>query len=343
MSSTTKKKGAKSPSSTSTAFESTSNSRDLSSDPLVIKSRLYRKHKHHWYDEGNIAFLVENTAFRLHGSVLSRKSSVMADLLSIPNPSPSNPLDKSDDRDIIIDGVPFVVLHDKAKDFSHVLDFIYPKTLPGAQTEHLGVHDLMGMVRLAEKYHIQDVQEWAVSKLGKEFLLQKGHRSFARALKDEKRYADHEFCVQVIQFARRCSLPQFLPLAFYALATKDWSARPGAAICLQKLSLDDQCRIHEGRAALTREVLIRAWTMPENHGAVVKCSSWSCKRIGPTLWKDAMERWENLMLHPLEELESRLSHLHASLCAGCMTEIHRRTREFRDDLVRLLANFFTLD
>ncbi|KAG9042822.1 hypothetical protein FS837_010332 [Tulasnella sp. UAMH 9824] len=266
----------------------------------------------------------------------------MFNLISIPHPSPPNPFNESEKQDVIIDGVPFVVLHDKAIDFAHVLDFIYPRTLPAARTGNLGVHDLMGMVRLAGKYLIQDLLEWGISKLGKEFLLRQDHRSFAKALKDEERYSDPEFCVQVIQFSRQCSLPQFLPLAFYALATKDWSAHPGAVTCLQELSLDDQCRVHEGRAALAREVLIGAFSMPENHGAVVKCSSWSCKHISPALWDDAMERWVNLMFHPLEELESRLSLVHASLCADCRTDINHRTQKFRDSLVRHLTDLFAL-
>lgn len=304
---------------------------------------MYLKHQRHWYEEGNIAFLFERAAFRLHGSVLSRRSTVMADLINVSRPSPSDSSADPDNRNLIIDGVPLVVLHDKAKDFAHVLDFIYPNALPAVQPKHLDVHDLMGMVRLAGKYLIQDLLEWSVSKLGGQFLLLPDHHSFAKALKDEERYLDPEFCVKIVQFSRECSLPQFLPLAFYALATKDWSARPGAVTCLQQLSREDQCRIHEGRVALTREVFRKAFTMPENHGAAVKCKSWSCNYIKPTMWLNARERWENLMLYPLEELEHRLSMRHTSLCKECNTTIRSRTLAFRDSLARQLRNLFTLD
>lgn len=153
---------------------------------------------------------------------------------------------------------------------------------------------------------------------------------------------DPEFCVKVTQFSRQCSLPQFLPLAFYALAMKDWSARPGSVLSLQKLSREDQCRIHKGRLALTREVFKKAFTMPESHGGLAKCSSWSCNYISPVMWSDAKERWENLMLFPLEELEHRLTLKHASLCTDCNTKIKCRTQAFRDSLVQQLTNFFTL-
>ncbi|KAG8923582.1 hypothetical protein FRC01_012588 [Tulasnella sp. 417] len=132
----------------------------------------------------------------------------MANLLSLPVPSPPSPFDESDNRDVIIDGVPFVMLHDDVRAFAHVLDFIYPSTLPAAPTEHLDVQDLMGMVRLAGKYLIDDLMEWAVSKLGKEFLLQPENKEFKETLEDWERYMDPEFCVKVIQFSRECSLPQ---------------------------------------------------------------------------------------------------------------------------------------
>lgn len=224
----------------------TQDSEDLSQDPVVIKGQRYWKHDDHWYEDGNMAFLVETMAFRLHGSVLSRRSPVMANLLSLPLPAPPYPFDESDNSDAIIDGVPLVVLHYKVRDFAHVLDFIYPNSLPAARTGHLDVHDLMGMMRLAGKYLIEDLLEWAVSKLGKEFLLLPETRSFKEALEDFERYRDPHFCVQIIQFSRECSLPQFLPLAFYALATTDWDMFPGAATCLEELSSEDQCRIHEG-------------------------------------------------------------------------------------------------
>lgn len=321
----------------------TQDSEDLSQDPLVIKGQRYWKHDDHWYEDGNMAFLVETTAFRLHGSVLSRRSPVMANLLSLPLPAPPYSFQKSDNSDVILEGVPLVVLHDKAGDFAHVLDFIYPNSLPAARTEHLDVHDLMGMVRLAGKYLIDDLLEWAVSKLGKEFLLLPETRAFKEALEDYERYRDPHFCVQIIQFSRECSLPQFLPLAFYALATTDWDMFPGAATCLEELSSEDQCRIHEGRRSMTREVFGNAFRMPENHGAPGTCRSWLCPNPRPTMWDDAEDRWDNLMHHPLEELEDRLSLDYPSLCEACKTKLKRRTREFRGNLVRQLTEFFTLE
>lgn len=304
---------------------------------------MFWKHKDHWYKEGNIAFLAGSEAFRLHESVLSRRSPVIANLLSLPVPAPPSPFEESDNRDVIIDGVPFVVLQDNAKDFANVLDFIYPNTLPAARTEHLDVQDLMGMVRLAGKYFIEDLMEWAVSRLGKAFLLQLENSEFKEALEDWERYLDPHFCVQVFQFSRECSLPQFLPLAFYALATKDWETLPLDTACLEELCSEDQFRVHKGRVSLIKEVIREAFKMPENHGEAGKCRSWICSNPRPTMWTDPKKRWENLMLHPLEELEARLSFSYSSLCRECQTGLKRRTRELRDQLVHNLTELFSLN
>lgn len=57
-----------------------------SGNPLTIKGRVYLKEQRHWYEEDNTAFLVERVAFPIHGSVFSRRSTVMPDLISVPHP-----------------------------------------------------------------------------------------------------------------------------------------------------------------------------------------------------------------------------------------------------------------
>lgn len=315
----------------------------LSENPLTVKGRRYSKHENHWYEEGNIAFLVGKIAFRLHESVLFRRCpGLELHVACLLQPSSPNDFTESDNTEIIIGGLPFYELDDKVEDFAHVLDFIYPSNLPAARTKHLDAHDLMGMVRLAGKYRIQDLLDWAVSKLGAEFLLRPDHRSVAKPLMDKDRYSNPEFCVQVIQFARECSLPQFLPLAFYALATMDWGAHPGSITCLGHLSQKDQCRVQEGRLALAKEVCRTAFTMPENHGAGSKCIPFLCGTIHPRMWTYAEARWESLMFHPLEELENRLTLAYAPLCVNCKAAIKRRTQTFRDSLLQRLPDFFSL-
>ncbi|KAG8900596.1 hypothetical protein FRC00_012167 [Tulasnella sp. 408] len=121
----------------------------------------------------------------------------MSDLLRIPQPVFSIPENINSEDNIV--GIPFVELNDGVEDLAHVLDFIYPNSLPAAQTEHLGVKDLMGVVRLTGKYIINDLRGWAVLKLGTEHLLTTENTWFKTALESPTLYADPKFCVEVQQ------------------------------------------------------------------------------------------------------------------------------------------------
>ncbi|KAG9035008.1 hypothetical protein FS837_002071, partial [Tulasnella sp. UAMH 9824] len=202
----------------------------------------------------------------------------MADLLSLPQPSvPLNAPNDGTLGDIVFNGVPFVVLHDKALDFANVLDFIYPKTLPLARTTHLDADDLMGIVRFAGKYLIDDLKDWAVMELSDNHLILPQDPSSKYYL--DRHYSNPSFCVAVIQFARECSLPGFLPFAFYALATEDWDRRPMEDIlCLDQLSLEDRHRIQCGRIALTRAVIEKGCERPEYGISREFCPNAGCRK-----------------------------------------------------------------
>ncbi|KAG9024890.1 hypothetical protein FS837_005156 [Tulasnella sp. UAMH 9824] len=85
---------------------------------VFIKDRSYTRHSKHWYEDGNFGFLVEEIAFLVHRSVLSRRSSFMADLFSLPQRAPSEPDGNLNtvDSSLVIDGAPYVILRDKAED-----------------------------------------------------------------------------------------------------------------------------------------------------------------------------------------------------------------------------------
>ncbi|KAG8901938.1 hypothetical protein FRC00_003300 [Tulasnella sp. 408] len=201
----------------------------------------------------------------------------MSDLLRIPKPVFSIPENVNSEDSII--GIPFVELNDGVEDFAHVLDFIYPNSLPAAQPEHLGVKDLMGIVRFAGKYIINDLRGWAVLKLGAEHLLTTENTSFKAALESPTLYADPKFCVEVVRFSRECSLPKFLPLAVYALATAEWDRIPGNVSCLEQLSEEDRNRIHEGRLALSKAVLEKVSSGSENLNRRNNCTQDDCRRM----------------------------------------------------------------
>lgn len=61
------------------------------------------------------------------------------------------------------------------------------------------------------------------------------------------------------------------------------------------------------------------------------------------MWENAALRWEQLLLHPLEELEVRGCIRYRHLCQSCATDVKRRSLELRDRLVKQLVSFFKLE
>ncbi|KIO25660.1 hypothetical protein M407DRAFT_8308 [Tulasnella calospora MUT 4182] len=318
------------------------NSAAILEKAVVFGGRTYTIHSRHWYDDGSFGFLVESTAFLLHRSLLARKSLVMADMFGLPQRSSSSP-GTSDHTPETINGIPFVILHDKADDFTHALDIIYTGVSMTGPIE-IGTTALMGLIQFANKYLFDKVKEWAVSRiLSSHLLLVVGDAPCTSSLQDAL-YYDPKFCVRVILFARECQLPQFLPFAFYALATTDWSQKsPEDFLSIDQISPEDRWRIQEGRLKLTKSLLDRAYEMPENGCTGEPCRDMTCRKGSFSMWIDPTARWRELHLHPLEELEFRLPLEYGVLCEICRTDVVAGTRALQDHLVSHLTKFFHLD
>lgn len=87
------------------------------SDETTLKEEDSAIHPHPEmsFDDGNIMIVAEKTSYRVHRSVLSRKSALFKDLLSLPQP----------DSEEMLDGLPIVRLLDSADDVTVLLDAIY--------------------------------------------------------------------------------------------------------------------------------------------------------------------------------------------------------------------------
>lgn len=68
-----------------------------------------------WLDDGNIILIAQETAFRVHRSVLSRNSDVFRDILTVPQPADAE----------MLDGLPVVRLSDSKRDVVHLLRALY--------------------------------------------------------------------------------------------------------------------------------------------------------------------------------------------------------------------------
>lgn len=76
---------------------------------------VYSRHPEFWLDDGNIILVADRSvAFRVHRSVLARKSGVFHDMFSFPQP------DAYPER-----SCPVLHLPDSPEDLSYFLDAIY--------------------------------------------------------------------------------------------------------------------------------------------------------------------------------------------------------------------------
>ncbi|KIO18639.1 hypothetical protein M407DRAFT_31715 [Tulasnella calospora MUT 4182] len=304
--------------------------------PVTIGGARYRQDPDHWYDDGNVILIAGETAFRFFKSILSKRSQVMKDMLDLSQRTTINRTH--------FEGVPAVQLDDNPRYFSLLLDAILPRDSANHPiSEKLGPGSLIGVARIAKKYQVNDVVARAGSIL--ENILptkqQPGKKIFAWT----GSYAIPR-CVHIINWARFCGLPQFLPLPLYFLATNEWDfeSEDGDIETLKvfhRLSPQDQLRIHRGRVnlqALMAQIGIPEWRKEcRNHGC-------GMGQYGPR-WKSSTgTRRRTLFLHPLEELENRESgYMFHDLCSGCSEAFAVSNRAMKNQVLDELDSCFDLD
>lgn len=75
------------------------------------------RHTKLWFSDGSVILNVQRTLFKVHKTMLSTYSTVMADMFSLPEAGPANPP--------MIEGCPVVVMFDDAEEFADLLSVMY--------------------------------------------------------------------------------------------------------------------------------------------------------------------------------------------------------------------------
>lgn len=88
--------------------------RSASGEAVVLPEPVEQS-KEFWLEDGNIILQAGNVQFRVHRSILAKRSPIFADLFQIPQP----------DSEPTVDGCPVVILHDSAKDIEYMLLALY--------------------------------------------------------------------------------------------------------------------------------------------------------------------------------------------------------------------------
>lgn len=248
--------------------------------------------------------------------------------------------------DKIFDDVIAVRLNDSPKDFSNVLDIVYkrhatassrtppndqsaaPSSSSSKYSTNFTLGELVGVTRVAWKYELEDIANEAISKL--DHLLPLTERQDIQKLSVYKADSGLGLAANVINLSRECQMPRFAPMAFYALATTEWTTDDFQALSsvFPILSAQMHLRLNAGRVGLQKAVMERVVTSQE------RCSTCSSKP-----WSDPAQ----VILHPLETLSQQVTDGSPGACVDCSEPAKNAKDKLLQDVLRGLPSFFNLE
>ncbi|KAI0690217.1 hypothetical protein BC835DRAFT_1281397 [Cytidiella melzeri] len=182
----------------------------------------YTRHPDLWFADGSIVLQAELTQFRVHTSVLARRSLFFHDMFTLPQPSSSS----STDEDC---SCPLVVLQDSATDVANLLVAFYDGPSFG-NNDREDFRVVSGILRLATKYMVDSLREEAIRHLEVAWPgTLKGwdvREEVASAWEVEggcQHALRYPSPIDVINLAREVNAPSLLPSAFYDLSRYHFS------------------------------------------------------------------------------------------------------------------------
>ncbi|KAG9042215.1 hypothetical protein FS837_011153 [Tulasnella sp. UAMH 9824] len=274
----------------------------------------------------------------------------MASVLGGPgsnNPSGADPTPPV--PPLMLEGACVVFLDDQECDFAILLDTLLPQTsAENPISSRTSWTRLLGLAKIAQKYQVNDVVVKTVACLEK--ILPTVKQPAARFLEPTE-------AIRVIDWARQCSFTQFLPMAFYYATTTQWELSNMPPESFRMLRPQDGVRIQQGRARLQAEVMKAALTRWENscHGCIKPEKGCPNRNIlcwtgyGGKAWDTGASaaRWTNLLLHPVEELLTRVEDCTAvplrGICGPCCAEFIRANSRMLQELVSKFESIFSLN
>lgn len=276
----------------------------------------------HYYEDGNVVFLVGTSKFRVFQSLLARRSLVMNDLFGLPQPT-------NGALQPVVDGVPAITLQDDPETFRSLLDLIFPQSIPPKTPPPERLIDLH---TLSLKYCMDDLVAWCQSELKKELPTNPENLHLL-----SKYRANPPLALKVVR--AREELPDFGPLAHYALATM--ICGPRSNLLPEGISTVELLQISQGYCALQREVLQGPACL--HGGYACPGQSTICRAGKNSFWTDPVARRTGMMMTPLEELESRKNWNLVSGCARCSSTLKDTCAQYQLDLISKLGTLFSLE
>ncbi|KAG9012070.1 hypothetical protein FRB94_011766 [Tulasnella sp. JGI-2019a] len=283
-------------------------------------------HDRYFYPDGNIILVVDDVKFKVYRGPLIQQSTVFADMLAMPPSSKQG----------MMDGIPIIRLHD---DFFAFVDFM-EVIFDAPNGEEFNGSAFVDILRLATKYNMPRIVEWAITQLKKQY----PHSDFAGWEAKRHGFDDPVQTAEVFVGCRELGLAGFLVPAFYHLVTYDWEIEEEVtpAKALSVLSAEDHNRISRGRLRLLRDLCNLAQELPEYSSfRPNKCLA-RCNHSPSSVWKNPATELAGFLRDPLGTLISRTS-IPGGLCHGCSKESEARRRAAAQALYSRLPMIFQLE
>ncbi|KAK7055567.1 hypothetical protein R3P38DRAFT_2847848 [Favolaschia claudopus] len=277
-----------------------------------------------WFPDGDIVLAIEKRLLKVHRRRLCC-STVFSDMLHIPQPPETDQ----------IDGCPSVELvGDTLADWEVSLGWIYDHNY---FQQNIVTFDLLsGALRIATKYDIGGLRQWAVNEL-----LSRWPEDVANLSLNALPHA-----AEAINLAQECNVPEILPSCFYALSVQKFRSSADGGRSHIILSPNDLRRLIAGREAL-QDALVRIIVDPlteagcYNNAFCGQCAPRRLEYWRTRLAPDPKSVWSTWLVRELEQM-LRDDQFVNSLCSDC---VHAHLSTIRWRLGRLrcsISSFFLL-
>ncbi|CUA74429.1 hypothetical protein RSOLAG22IIIB_05538 [Rhizoctonia solani] len=203
------------------------------------------------FPDGDISLLVESTSFRVHRDKLVQHSHVFDDMFVVAHPDPGHgPDDHDDDETCQQTQAVSVRMPDTVEEWRLIFSVLYPPKDRASVSSIASLRDIAVALRMAEKYDVADVYNWAVAHFTHRYPPSLSYISNGDTLPEPACFA--------LNLAKMYGISQVTSSIFFALATTEWHLSPSELSDRLSLWLDskDIEKILAGRNILWKRTLV---------------------------------------------------------------------------------------
>ncbi|PIL26471.1 hypothetical protein GSI_12229 [Ganoderma sinense ZZ0214-1] len=234
----------------------------------------FERHNEFWLPDGNVILVAnKTTAFRIYRSLIASQSTVFEDMFTA---STSN-------NDEVFEGCPVVHLSDSPQDLAHLLGVLLPRSRRLYHgTSPTTFYEISAVIRLAHKYHIQDVQDQALASLQAGIFSSDFDGWFKVPASEYLKNLDPIAAISIVNLAHLTDTPSLLPGALYACTYLEgkvldgWTREDGT---VEHLALADLRRCLNAHRVLALEVMLLPARIFALDARVEGCKTWARCRL----------------------------------------------------------------